>query len=286
MYQTKANGRNGYQFVEPAMNVRAVERQSLEEDLRHALERGEFSLHYQPKINLKTGRIAGAEALLRWTHPTRGPISPARFIPVAEDSGLIVPIGNWVLRAACTQASTWIAQGLGFGNLAVNISAMEFRNEHFLPGVLAILKETKLDPKALELELTETVLMRHAGITESILKALREQGIQLAIDDFGTGYSSLSYLKKFPINALKIDRSFIQQINENQTGIVAAIISMGRSLGLRVVAEGVETTEELEFLQSHLCDEAQGFYFSRPLPPENFAELLRTGLPETILANA
>jgi EAL domain-containing protein (putative c-di-GMP-specific phosphodiesterase class I) len=187
-------------------------------------------LHYQPKISLKTGMIAGAEALLRGTHPVRGPISPARFIPVAEDSGLIVPIGNWVLRAGCRQASAWMKQGLALDNIAVNISAMQFRNEDFFSGVLATLEETGLDPKALELELTESVLLRHTGVTESILEALREHHIQLAIDDFETGYSSLSYLKKFPISELKIDRSFVQQINESQTGIVAAIISMGRSL--------------------------------------------------------
>ena len=196
MYQAKENGRQSYQFFKPAMNVRAVERQSIEESLRRALERQEFALHYQPKINLRTGEITGAEALIRWTHPTRGPVSPAQFIPVAEDCGLILPIGNWVLREACRQARAWVDAGLPLATMAVNISAMEFRDENFLEGVFAILKETGLDPRSLELELTESVLMKHAESTASILKTLRARGVQVAVDDFGTGYSSLSYLQK------------------------------------------------------------------------------------------
>ena len=212
MYQAKENGRQSYQFFKPAMNVRAVERQSIEESLRRALERQEFALHYQPKINLKTGEITGAEALIRWTHPTRGLVPPAQFIPVAEDCGLILPIGNWVLREACKQARAWVDAGLPLATMAVNISAMEFRDENFLEGVFAILEETGLDPRSLELELTESVLMKHAESTESILKTLRARGVQVAVDDFGTGYSSLSYLRKFPIDALKIDQSFVRQI--------------------------------------------------------------------------
>ena len=212
MYQAKENGRQSYQFFKPAMNVRAVERQSIEESLRRALERQEFALHYQPKINLRTGAITGAEALLRWTHPTRGPVSPAQFIPVAEDCGLILPIGNWVLREACKQARAWVDAGLPATTMAVNVSAMEFRDENFLEGLFAILSETGLDPRSLELELTESVLMKHAESTASILQALRERGVQVAVDDFGTGYSSLSYLRKFPIDALKIDQSFVRQI--------------------------------------------------------------------------
>ncbi len=282
MYQAKENGRHSYQFFKPAMNVRAVERQSIEESLRRALERQEFVLHYQPKINLRTGEITGAEALIRWTHATRGPVSPAQFIPVAEDCGLILPIGNWVLREACKQARAWVDAGLPLGTMAVNISAMEFRDENFLEGVFAILKDTGLDPRSLELELTESVLMKRAESTESILKTLRARGVQLAVDDFGTGYSSLSYLRKFPINALKIDQSFVRQITAapDETTIVTAVISMGRSLKLRVVAEGVETHEELAFLQAHQCDEAQGYYFSRPVLPQQFAKLLETGIPE------
>ena len=282
MYQAKENGRQSYQFFKTAMNVRAVERQSIEESLRRALERQEFALHYQPIINLKTGEITGAEALLRWTHPTRGNVSPAQFIPVAEDCGLILPIGNWVLREACKQARAWMDQGLRFSTMAVNISAMEFRNEAFLEGVLTALKDTGLNPGSLELELTETVLMKHAESTQSILRALRTRGVQIAVDDFGTGYSSLSYLRKFPIDALKIDQSFVRQITTtpDDTTIVTAIIGMGRSLKLRVVGEGVETKEELAFLQAQRCDQAQGYYFSKPVVPSQFVKLLKTGVSE------
>jgi EAL domain-containing protein (putative c-di-GMP-specific phosphodiesterase class I) len=262
------------------MNVRAVQRQAIEESLRRALERQEFTLHYQPKINLRTGEITGAEALVRWTNPTRGLVPPAQFIPVAEDCGLILPIGNWVLREACQQAQAWVDAGLPLGTMAVNISAMQLRDENFLDGVFAILKDTGLDPRSLELELTESVLMKHAESTASILKALRAKGVQLAVDDFGTGYSSLSYLRRFPIDALKIDQSFVRQITTvpDEAIIVAAVIGMGRSLKLRVVAEGVETQEQLAFLQAHQCDEAQGYYFSQPVLPQQFARLLETGI--------
>jgi len=280
MYQAKENGPQTYQFFKSAMNVRAVERQGIEESLRRALERKEFALHYQPKINLRTGETAGAEALIRWTHPTRGRVSPAQFIPVAEDCGLILPIGNWVLREACQQARAWLDAGLPLGTMAVNISAMQLRDKNFLEGVFAILKDTGLDPRSLELELTESILMKHAESTASILKSLRSSGVQLAVDDFGTGYSSLSYLRKFPIDALKIDQSFVRQITTipDETIIVEAVISMGRSLKLRVVAEGVETQEQLAFLQAHQCDEAQGYYFSRPLLPHQFANMLENQL--------
>jgi diguanylate cyclase (GGDEF)-like protein/PAS domain S-box-containing protein len=286
MYQAKENGRQTYQYFKPAMNVRAVERQSLEESLRRALERQEFVVHYQPKVNLKTGRISGAEALLRWTHPTRGPVPPGQFIPVAEDCGLILPIGTWVLRQACQQAQAWVDAGLPLGTMAVNISAMQLRNESFLDGVFAILQDTRLDPRLLELELTESVLMKHAESTASILTALRERGVQVAVDDFGTGYSSLSYLRKFPIDALKIDQSFVGQITTvpDETIIVKAVIGLGRSLKLRVVAEGVETQEQLAFLQAHQCDEAQGYYFSRPVLPQLFAKLLKNGIAKSVSA--
>ena len=278
MYQAKENGRQSYQFFTPAMNVRAVERQFIEEGLRSAVERQEFALHYQAKISLKTGRIIGAEALLRWTHPLRGPIPPAQFIPVAEECGLIRPIGSWVLREACRQARAWLNAGLPVATIAVNVSAMQLLDENFPEVVFAILKDTGLDPKSLELELTESVLMKHAGPTSSILQALREAGIQVAVDDFGTGYSSLSYLGKFPIDALKIDQSFVRQISTaGDATIVNAVISIARSLNLRVIAEGVETQAELATLQAQQCDEAQGYYFSRPVPPEQFAKLLETG---------
>jgi diguanylate cyclase (GGDEF)-like protein/PAS domain S-box-containing protein len=277
MYQAKENGRQSFQFFKPEMNVRAVERQSIEEDLRCAMERSEFTLHYQPKINLTTRAITGAEALLRWTHPTRGSVSPAQFIPVAEDSGLIVSIGAWVVREACRQTQAWIVAGLPIGSIAVNVSALEFRNEDFLENLFATLKETGLDPKSLELEVTESALMKNAELSSTILQILRKIGVRVAVDDFGTGYSSLSYLRKFPLDALKIDQSFVRQIAESSDGntIVSTIITMARSLHLRVIAEGVETPEELAFLMEQQCDEAQGYKFSRPVPAEQFETLLR-----------
>jgi len=285
MYQAKENGHRSYQFFKPAMNVRAVGRQSIEESLRRALEREEFMLHYQPKVDLRTGDITGAEALIRWTHPTRGLVSPGEFIPVAEECGLILPIGRWALGAACRQAQAWVDADLPLRAMAVNISAMEFRDDRFLEGVFAILKHSGLDPRFLELELTESVLMRHAESTQVILRALRARGVQVAVDDFGTGYSSLSYLRKFPVDVLKIDQSFVHQISSSpeEAAIVGAIIAMGQSLKLRLVAEGVETRAEVDFLKTHQCDEAQGYYFSRPLLSQQFARLLEAGIPEKIL---
>ena len=284
MYQAKENGRQSYQFFKPAMNVRAVERQSIEESLRRALKQKEFELDYQPKVSLKTGAITGAEALIRWTHPTRGRLSPAEFIPVAEECGLIRPIGNWVLREACTQARAWAMAGLPLITLAVNISTVEFRHDNFLGGIFAALKETGLDPRSLELELTESVLMKHAESAEYILRTLRDGGVQLAVDDFGTGYSSLSYLSRFPISTLKIDQSFIRSLTRvpPETSIVTAIINMARSLNLLVLAEGVETQAQLAFLQASECDEAQGYYFSRPVSPQQFAALLKNGIRKTV----
>ena len=282
MYQAKENGKQSFQFFKPAMNVRAVERQSIEESLRRALERDEFVIHYQPKIDLRTGAISGAEALIRWTHPERGLVSPAQFIPIAEDSGLILPIGRWVLRGACAQARAWADAGLPAMTIAVNVSSMEVRAKDFTDGVFEILEETGLDPAALELELTESVLMRHADSAASILQVLRERGVHVAVDDFGTGYSSLSYLRRFQIDALKIDQSFVSQISADgdDTSIVTAVISMARSLKLRVIAEGVETLEQLAFLQDLDCDEAQGYYFSRPVPAAQFAKLLKSGITD------
>jgi EAL domain-containing protein (putative c-di-GMP-specific phosphodiesterase class I) len=283
MYQAKENGRRSFQFFKPAMNARAVERQFIEEGLRRALEWKEFALHYQPKVNLMTGAITGAEALLRWTHPTRGSISPAQFIPIAEDCGLILPIGAWVVREACEQCRAWMDAGLPVTSMAVNVSAMEFRDKNFLDGLFAILAETGLDPRSLELELTESVLMKQAMSTATILQTLRKRGIQVAVDDFGTGYSSLSYLQRFPVDAVKIDQSFIRQISiaGDDTTIVKAVIGMARGLKLRVIAEGVETLEEVAFLRAYRCEEAQGCYFSRPVPPQQFAMLLRNGIAES-----
>jgi diguanylate cyclase (GGDEF)-like protein len=284
MYQAKEHGRNNYKFFEQEMNIRAVERQSIEESLRGALERQEFMLHYQPKIKLETGAITGAEALLRWLHPERGLIPSLRFVPVAEDSGLILPIGRWVLREACQQARAWQDAGLSPLPVAVNISAVEFRDQNFLESVRAILKETCLQPRCLELELTESVLMQHAEATASVLQALKFMGVQLAVDDFGTGYSSLSYLRRFPIEALKIDQSFVRDITSNpdDATIVSAVINMGRSLKQRVIAEGVETREQFAFLQAQHCGEGQGYYFSRPVLAGQFAKLLETGISTTV----
>jgi diguanylate cyclase (GGDEF)-like protein/PAS domain S-box-containing protein len=282
MHQAKEKGRQSYQFFKPAMNVRAVERQSIEEGLRRALERRELVVHYQPKIDLSSRRITGAEALIRWNHPTRGLVPPGQFIPVAEECALIQPIGAWVLRAACRQARAWTDAGLPALTMAVNVSAMEFREDAFLDGVFATLDETGLDPHQLELELTESVLVKQAESAASILRAVREKGVRVAIDDFGTGYSSLSYLRKFPVDALKIDQSFVRQISNggDDTIIVTAIIALARSLKLRVVAEGVETAAELAFLRERQCDEVQGYYFSQPVPPHQFASLLKAGIPE------
>ena len=281
MYQAKGNGRHNYQFFEPAMNVRAVERQFIEEGMRRGLERNEFTLHYQPKVCLRTGAITGAEALARWIHPDRGSISPAQFIPVAEDSGLIVQIGAWVLRKACQQARAWEDAGLANLKIAVNVSAVEFQDESFPDRISVILRETGLDPRLLELEITESVLMKRAESTASILRTLREKGIKIAIDDFGTGYSSLSYLRKFPVDILKIDQSFVRLIGDadDQGSMVTAVIAMARTLKLHIVAEGVETAEEAKFLRSHQCDEAQGYFFSPPLPPKQFARRVAAGSP-------
>jgi EAL domain-containing protein (putative c-di-GMP-specific phosphodiesterase class I) len=213
-------------------------------------------------------------------HPKKGLVSPGEFIPVAEDSGLIVPIGQWVLHEACRQTQVWVDAGFPMRGIAVNVSAMEFRDESFLENVFSILTQTGLDPACLELELTETMLMKRAESISSILKKFRASGVRIAIDDFGTGYSSLSYLRKFPIDVLKIDQSFVRQISAtpSETAIVSAIISMGRSLNLRVIGEGVETAAELAFLHSQLCDAAQGFFFSKPVPAKQFEKLLATGV--------
>jgi diguanylate cyclase (GGDEF)-like protein/PAS domain S-box-containing protein len=286
MYQAKESGRQNYQFFKPAMNVRAVERQSIEESLKRALERREFALLYQPKVDLKTGRITGAEALIRWVHPIRGVVVPAHFLSIAEDCGLIQAIGNWVLRAACRQARLWLDAGLPMATVSVNISAVELRNDTFVEGVLAALDDHGLPPEVLELELTENVLMKYADSTPSILKALGAKGVRLAVDDFGMGYSSLSYLRKFSIDALKIDRSFVRQIGSPPVDatIATAVIGLGRNLKLRVVAKGVETEQELAFLREHDCDEAQGYLFSPPIPVPQFARLLETGVPKRLLA--
>jgi diguanylate cyclase (GGDEF)-like protein/PAS domain S-box-containing protein len=279
MYQAKETGRNNYRFYTKEMNVRAIERQDIEAELCLALERKELVLHYQPKVSLDTGEITGVEALVRWVHPNRGLIPPAQFIPIAEDCGLILPIGKWVLREACRQLKVWLDAGLHVVPVSVNVSSLEFRSGDFIGGLRAILKETHLDPSYLELELTETVLMQRAESTTSVLRALKSIGVRLAVDDFGTGYSSLSYLKRFPIDSLKIDRSFVREISADtdDATIVSAVITMAKSLKKCVIAEGVETEDQIKFLQSCGCNQAQGFYFSRPVPAVNFGKLLEIG---------
>jgi diguanylate cyclase (GGDEF)-like protein len=276
MYHAKDSGRNNYQFFRQQMNVRAVERQFIEAGLRQALDRDEFVLFYQPRVTMETGAIIGAEALIRWRHPDRGLLLPAVFIAIAEESGLIQPIGQWVLRNACRQARAWIDAGLKLDRMAVNMSAVEFRNRGCFEAVCAVLEETRLDPHCLELELTETALVRNIGATSAVLLAFGDMGIRIAVDDFGTGYSSLSRLRRFPIDTLKIDRSFVQNAvaDSGDAAIVGAVIAMGLGLKLRVVAEGVETNEQRELLQARGCVEGQGYYFSPPLPADAFASLL------------
>ena len=285
MYQAKENGRNNYKFFEQDMNARAVQRQSVEVSLRRALKRQEFVLHYQPKINLQSGAIVGVEALIRWQHPEQGLLLPAQFVSIAEDCGLILPIGRWVLREACLQARSWQQAGLPPIIVAVNISALEFRDKDFLENIRAVIEKTGLEPRYLELELTESVLMQDAASTDSMLHALANFGVKLAIDDFGTGYSSLSYLKLFPINTLKIDQSFVNQMcsNLDDAAIVSAVTSMGKSLKLCVIAEGVESSEQSAFLLAQHCDEGQGYYFGCPMVAEALATLLQTG--KALIAN-
>lgn len=284
MYYAKENGRNIFKFFEQDMNTRAVQRQSIESSLRQALDRQEFVLHYQPKMDLQSGAIVGVEALIRWQHPQRGLLSPVEFVPIAEDSGLIRPIGRWVLREACRQARAWLQAGLPPITVAVNTSTLELRAEDFLENLRAILEETQIEPRYLELELTESVLMRDAESTGSLLQAIADLGVKLAIDDFGTGYSSLSYLSRFPIDTLKIDQSFVNRMNGNldDANIVSAVISMGKSLRQRVIAEGVETPEQHASLLALHCDEGQGYYFGRPVPAQALATLLQTGLSVAI----
>jgi diguanylate cyclase (GGDEF)-like protein/PAS domain S-box-containing protein len=285
MYEAKKLGRNNCQFFRPEMQARVLEWQSLEGNLRCALQRNEFMLVYQPKIDLSTGEISGVEALLRWNHPERGQIQPLKFVPIAEESGLIVPIGQWVLLEACRQARIWIDAGLPPVRIAVNVSALQFASKDFLSSVRAALISTGIDPCNLELELTETVLMQDAESAVQTLRALKAIGVQLAVDDFGVGYSSFSYLRKFPLDALKVDRSFINDISSNPDNamILSALINIGKSLKHRVVAEGVETEEQLHFLQHEGCSEGQGYFFCRPIIAAKFAEFLEHGVTESMV---
>jgi diguanylate cyclase (GGDEF)-like protein len=277
MYRAKESGRNNFQFYTREMNARATHRLELENSLRHALEREEFRLHYQPKTCLRTGKLTGVEALLRWERPGHGLVAPADFVPLLEDTGLIVPVGEWVISEACRQIAAWRASGRDPVSIAINISARQFATRNLGEVIKHVLDSHNADPRFIELELTESLLMVNTEEAVRTLEYLKSLGLRLSIDDFGTGYSSLSYLKRFPIDALKIDRSFIDEITTDvgDATITRAVIGMAHNLGLKVVAEGVETAEQLAFLSSNGCDEAQGYYFARPQPAGEVAKLLR-----------
>jgi diguanylate cyclase (GGDEF)-like protein len=284
MYKAKEEGGNGYRFYTDEMSSADMRRLSLETQLRKAIERNELVLHYQPQAEIVSGRLLGAEALLRWQHPEHGLIPPDEFIPLAEETGLIVPIGEWVLHTACAQNRAWQDAGLAPLRVAVNVSGRQFRRLDMLETIFRTLEDTGLDSRYLEIELTEGVLMQDTVVVVQTLRALNAMGILISIDDFGTGYSSLSYLKRFPIDMLKIDRSFVQDIvtDPDDTAIVQAIIAMSHSLGIKAIAEGVETREQLDFLRRHGCDAVQGYCLSRPLPAEAFTHFLRL-TPQALL---
>jgi diguanylate cyclase (GGDEF)-like protein len=279
MYQAKDQGRNGHAFYGESMNVRSLGRMELESDLRRAFESNDFTLCYQPKMNLSSGAITGVEALLRWHHAERGWIPPNSFISLAEETGLIVPLGEWVVHEACKQLKLWSAQGLGYLTIAVNISPQHFARDDFVDSVLRAMRQFGIKPQQLEIEITEGVLMRNVAETTAALNRLRAAGLTLSIDDFGTGYSSLGYLKQFPVDALKIDRSFVKDshVSSDDAAICAAIIAMARELRLKVIAEGVEVAEQVEFLRKHGCDQIQGYLVSKPISAENLEDLLRHG---------
>jgi EAL domain-containing protein (putative c-di-GMP-specific phosphodiesterase class I) len=286
MLNAKDNGRNNYQFFKPNMNEHALERQSIESGLRHALDRREFELHYQPKMDLETEAVTGAEALIRWRQPRRGMVLPEKFIPIAEQCGYIVPIGRWALHEACRQTQGWLEADLTPMPVAINISAVELRSKDFVPGVRDALRETRLNPRYLEFELTETALMQDPSSTIAVLRSLKDMGVRLTLDDFGIGCSSLSYLKRFPIDAIKIDKSFVRGLctNADDANIVSAVINMGKSFNLKVIAEGVETREQFLRLQAQQCAEGQGCYFREPIAASEFAKLLGSDLSATVLA--
>ncbi len=285
MYHAKDQGRNNFQFYKHDMNASAMERMTMENDLRKAIDKEEFVLHYQPRINISNGKIVGTEALIRWQHPEKGLIYPGAFIDLAEETGLIIPMGEWVLKEACRQNKIWQTQGPLFAPVAValNLSGHQFRQENLIKIIEKVLTDSDLDPTFLELEITESVIMKNADNTIALLRKLKDMGVQLSMDDFGTGYSSFNYLKRFPLDNIKIDRSFIMDITHNQrdAAIVKAIIVMAQTLGHKVVAEGVETEEQMALLQEFGCDELQGFILSRALPPEHVHEFLE--IWETIL---
>jgi diguanylate cyclase (GGDEF)-like protein len=288
MYSAKESGRNNFRFFTEDMNAQGVERSTLENGLRLALDKKELFLVYQPQIEIATGRIIGLEALLRWQHPTLGLVPPDKFIRIAENCGLIVPIGEWVLRTACSQVRKWQDEGLPAVSIAINVSAVQFRQEDFCELIRRVLHETSLAPQYLELELTEGLLLANADVTFSVLQELKAMGLTLAIDDFGTGYSNFNYLRQFRVSKLKIDRSFIRDVavNPDDAAITTAIISMAKSLNLKVIAEGVEDEAQMSFLRAHQCDEIQGYYFSKPLAVDKVADKLRGAYPEHVRAQA
>jgi diguanylate cyclase (GGDEF)-like protein/PAS domain S-box-containing protein len=277
MYRAKESGRNNFQFFTHELNTLMIERLAMESSLRRALERDQFLLHYQPRVNLQTGRMIGAEALIRWNLPEQGIVAPGKFISLAEETGLIVPIGKWVLKAACAQNKAWQVAGLEPIVVSVNVSARQFRQDNLVRTVAEVLEETGLDARYLEIELTESMVMHDAAQLVAMLGELKRLGVQISVDDFGTGYSSLSYLKRFPVDRLKVDRSFVEHLatdNDDAT-IVRAIITLGHNLGLKVVAEGVEQPEQVDFLRRNHCDEAQGFIYCPPIESDQLAAKLR-----------
>ena len=280
MYLAKEEGKNNFQFYSKNIKSQSLERMAIETQLRRALDNGEFSLHYQPKMVSKTGQINGVEALLRWQNPELGSVSPMQFIPVAEETGMIIPIGRWVLRRACAQNVAWQRAGLPAICVAVNLSMRQFADPDLVRDITATLEETGMPPHLLELELTESMVMHNVERTIKLLTTIKGMGVRLAIDDFGTGYSSLAQIKRFPIDTLKVDRSFIREIprDTEDRAITEAIIAMGKTLSLTVVAEGVETKEQEQFLRERACDEMQGYYFSKPTTAEEFEKLLRNAL--------
>jgi EAL domain-containing protein (putative c-di-GMP-specific phosphodiesterase class I) len=276
LYRARKSGGDDYRFYTEDMNSRASKQFALETSLRHAIDREEFVLHYQPRLAVDSLKITGVEALVRWQHPQLGLVSPAEFIPLAEDNGLIVPIGEWVLRTACRQARQWQEKGLPALRVGVNVSARQFHQQHLAETVLKILEETSLAPEYLELELTESSIMSNAEATIDVLTRLKTMGVTISIDDFGTGFSSLSYLKRLPIDTLKIDRAFIRDVSTDpdDAALVMAIVTLAHNLRLQVVAEGVETDEQLRFLHLLRCDEVQGYRFSKPLAASGLEQLL------------
>jgi diguanylate cyclase (GGDEF)-like protein len=288
MYKAKDQGRNSHAFYGESMAIRSLSRLELENDLRRAFDAGDFQIHHQPKVDLASGRVVGVEALMRWRHATRGWISPETFIPVAEESGLIVALGDWVLRETCRQLQRWAGTDLAHLTIAVNVSVQQFAREDFVESVLRTLQDFDVQPRLLELEITESLLLRNVDDTTACMKRFRAAGLTLSIDDFGTGYSSLGYLRSFPVDALKIDRSFVKDLNAKGDGgaICAAIIALARELKLRVIAEGVENLEQVEFLRTHRCDQVQGYLMSPPVPIEELEILLRSSPEGTRLYHA